>query len=165
YRLNLTSLTRTTAEYNAINNLALTTGLCAITAAPGTKVPANCLLRGFPGTYSRFSAEAQWRRTYTDSFGQMFTPFALLRVDAASVSVANDPAVANYGLPPGDSTPMRAMPAVGIEYRFPFISVHSWGTQTIEPIAQIILRPNEPSVGKLPNEDSQSLVFDDSNLF
>ena len=57
------------------------------------------------------------------------------------------------------------MPTVGLEYRYPFISVQSWGTQTIEPIAQIIVRPNETSIGKLPNEDSQSLIFDDSNLF
>ena len=57
------------------------------------------------------------------------------------------------------------MPTVGFEYRYPFIGVQSWGTQTIEPIAQIIVRPNEPNIGRLPNEDSQSLVFDDSNLF
>jgi LPS-assembly protein len=57
------------------------------------------------------------------------------------------------------------MPAVGVEYRYPFISVHSWGTQTIEPIAQLIIRPNETQIGKLPNEDAQSLIFDDSNLF
>ena len=57
------------------------------------------------------------------------------------------------------------MPTVGLEYRYPFISVHSWGTQTIEPIAQVIVRPNETGIGKLPNEDSQSLIFDDSNLF
>ncbi len=43
--------------------------------------------------------------------------------------------------------------------------MQSWGTQTIEPIAQVIARPNEPQIGKWPNEDAQSLIFDDSNLF
>ena len=57
------------------------------------------------------------------------------------------------------------MPTVGVEYRYPFISVQSWGTQTVEPIAQVIARPNETQVGKWPNEDAQSLIFDDSNLF
>src|SRR5262249_1818397 len=57
------------------------------------------------------------------------------------------------------------MAAIGFEYRYPFISVHSWGTQTIEPIAQVIVRPNETAIGKLPNEDAQSLVFSDANLF
>ena len=54
---------------------------------------------------------------------------------------------------------------VGLEYRYPFINVQSWGTQTIEPIAQVVMRPNEGNIGRFPNEDAQSLVFDDSNLF
>ena len=57
------------------------------------------------------------------------------------------------------------MPTAGVEYRYPLINVQSWGTQTIEPIAQLIVRPNETKVGTLPNEDAQSLIFDDSNLF
>jgi LPS-assembly protein len=47
----------------------------------------------------------------------------------------------------------RATPTVGLEDRYPFIGVQSWGTQTIEPIAQLIIRPNETAIGKLPNED------------
>src|SRR5204863_3632968 len=123
------------------------------------KVPANCLLRGIPGNYSRFSAETQWRRSYTDPFGQVFTPFALVRADAAAISIRNDAGVSNY-LSTGDSTEFRAMPTVGVEYRYPFINAQSWGTQTIEPIAQIIVRPDEPRIGRLPNEDAQSLIFD-----
>ena len=57
------------------------------------------------------------------------------------------------------------MPTVGLEYRYPFINVQPWGTTTIEPIAQVIVRPNETYAGKLPNEDAQSMVFDASNLF
>jgi LPS-assembly protein len=57
------------------------------------------------------------------------------------------------------------MPAVGLEYRYPFINVQPWGSTTLEPIAQVIIRPNETYAGKLPNEDAQSLVFDTSNLF
>ena len=45
--------------------------------------------------------------------------------------------------PPATRTQFRAMPTVGLEYRYPFIGVQSWGTQTIEPIAQVIVRPNE----------------------
>jgi LPS-assembly protein len=52
-----------------------------------------------------------------------------------------------------------------MEYRYPFINVQPWGTTTIEPIAQVIIRPNESYAGKLPNEDAQSLNFDASNLF
>jgi LPS-assembly protein len=57
------------------------------------------------------------------------------------------------------------MPTVGLEYRYPFINVQPWGTTTLEPIAQVIIRPNETYAGQLPNEDAQSMVFDTSNLF
>ncbi|HEX5210542.1 MAG TPA: LPS-assembly protein LptD [Pseudolabrys sp.] len=164
YNVNFTSLTRQQAEFNAINQTALSAGTCANTADPAFATSANCLLRGIPGTYSRVSADAHWRRTFTDSLGQQFTPFASVRADAAAVQIDNNPGVSNY-IATGDTNLVRGMPTVGLEYRFPFINVQSWGTQTVEPIAQIIARPNEPQVGKWPNEDAQSLIFDDTNLF
>jgi LPS-assembly protein len=165
YRSNLTSLSRSGAAFDPITTTAIVFGLCAPTTAdPAVKTPANCLLRGIAGTYTRVSAETQWKTSYTDPFGQIFTPFVSLRGDAAAMSIRPDPGTSNY-LPTGDNTAFRFMPTVGLEYRYPFINVQSWGTQTIEPIGQLIVRPDEPNIGKLPNEDSQSLVFDDSNLF
>jgi LPS-assembly protein len=163
YKVNLTSLTRQQAEFDAVTLNAQGTGACANPTAD-TAVSANCLLRAIPGTYSRFSAEGDWRRTlYTDN-GQMITPFFQLRGDVAALEIDNQPGVSNY-IATGDSSLARAMPAVGVEYRYPFVDVEPWGTQTVEPIAQVIIRPNETDIGKFPNEDSQSLVFDDSNLF
>src|SRR5665811_1537010 len=155
---------RDRANFDAINQTAFNANTCSNTADPMFATSASCLLRGIPGTYSRFSAEAHSRRSFTDSFGQQFTPFMSLRADAASMQINNDPGVSNY-INTGDSNLVRAMPTIGLEYRYPFINVQSWGTQTIEPIAQVIARPNEPQVGKWPNEDAQSLIFDDSNLF
>ncbi|MFD2181152.1 LPS-assembly protein LptD [Rhodoplanes azumiensis] len=163
YRANLTSLSRQTAEYNAISQTAYNNGTCS-TSADTAKTAKDCLLRGIPGTYSRFSSEVDWRSRYVDSFGNVFIPFASLRADAAQVHVNSDPSVGNF-IQTGDSSDLRVMPTVGLEYRLPLVSVQSWGTQTLEPIAQVIARPNESSIGKLPNEDAQSLIFDDSNLF
>ncbi len=164
-RSNLTSFTRESAFFDPINSNAANNGLCSITSAdPTVKTINNCLLRGVPGTYSRLSTELGWRRTIVDSFGQVFTPFASARVDLANVEVVGDPGVANY-MKTGTTDVTRVMPTVGVEYRYPFISVQSWGTQTIEPIAQVIARPNETGIGLVPNEDSQSLNFDASNLF
>ena len=70
--------------------------------------------------------------------------------DVASVDVQNEPGVSELHRPRRQRRSLRAMPTVGMEYRYPFISVQSWGTQTIEPIAQIIVRPNETSIGKIP---------------
>jgi LPS-assembly protein len=164
YNFNFTSLTRLSADFDPVNVNALNNGTCTQTADPAIKTANNCLLRGMPGTYSRFSAELHWRRSFTDSIGEVFTPFASLRADAASAQITNDAAVGNF-MQTGDSNLVRAMPTVGLEYRFPFIDVESWGTQTVEPIAQVIARPNETQVGQWPNEDAQSLIFDDTNLF
>ncbi len=164
YNVNFTSLTRNQAEFDAINQTAAGAGTCSQTADTAIINSSNCLLRGIPGTYSRLSADAHWRRTFTDSFGQQFTPFMSLRADAASMQIDNNPGVSNY-IATGDTNLVRGMPTVGLEYHYPFISVQSWGTQTVEPIAQVIARPNEPQVGKWPNEDAQSLIFDDTNLF
>ena len=165
YKTNFTSLTRNDAVFDPITTVANTNGLCTMASAdPLARIPTQCLLRGAPGTFTRLSAEAQWRRSFIDPFGQIFTPFAILRADAIDAHISNQPGVANF-LPVGDTTALRVMPTVGLEYRYPFINVQPWGTTTIEPIAQVIIRPNETYAGKLPNEDAQSLVFDASNLF
>jgi LPS-assembly protein len=165
FRSNLTSLSREAAFFDPITQTAANTRICGVANAdPAVKTLNNCLLRGFPGVYSRFSEEASWRRTIVDSYGQVFTPFASVRGDFADIQIHSDPGVANY-MTPGQSDVARFMPTVGLEYRYPFINVQSWGTQTIEPIAQVILRPNETGINALPNEDSQSLIFDATNLF
>jgi LPS-assembly protein len=166
---NFTSLSRSQANFDAIRQAAVTTAAggtnpCTQTADTTQYNAANCVLRGVPGTYSRFSTEAKWRKSVTDKFGQIWTPFASVRADAASLQTYNQPGVSNF-VTTGDSNLVRAMPTIGLEYRYPFISTHAWGTQTIEPIAQVIARPNETQIGSFQNEDAQTLVFDDSNLF
>ena len=167
YKTNFVNLNRETAVFDPITAAASINGLCSTTtsADPARSiVPANCLMRGIPGDYARATAEAQWRKSFTDSWGQIWTPFASLRADAVNADISNQPGVANF-LPVGDTQALRVMPTVGLEYRYPFINVQPWGSTTIEPIAQVIIRPNESYAGKLPNEDAQSLVYDTSNLF
>jgi LPS-assembly protein len=165
YKTNFTNLTRNDAVFDPITTLASTNGLCTPTSAdPLARTPSQCLLRGFPGTYTRLSVEAQWRRSFTDAAGEIWTPFVSVRADAINADVSNQPGVSNF-LPVGDTQAIRPMPTVGLEYRYPFINVQPWGSTTVEPIAQVIIRPNETYAGQLPNEDAQSLVYDASNLF
>ena len=95
YKFNLTSLSRQQAEFDATNQTSQASGACTAPSAD-TAVPANCLLRGIPGHYSRGSVEADWRRTVVTDNGQMITPFFQLRGDLASVNVDNQPGVANF---------------------------------------------------------------------
>lgn len=129
----------------------------------------TCLIRGLAGTDTRASAQLSWRRTFIDDLGQAITPFAYLRTDAFFVN----PSLSGYqnALVPqiasiDDGFTGRVMPAVGIDYRYPFVSAFGpLGVHTLEPIAQVIARPSETRIGHLPNEDAQSLVFDDTSLF
>jgi LPS-assembly protein len=163
YKFNLTSLTRQQAEFDAINQNAANNGLCSSNNAANVNA-ANCLLRGIAGTYTRSSVEFDWRRTFVTNNGMMITPFAGVRGDVAAIEMENQPGTSNF-INPAENQVARAMPDVGVEYRYPFVDVESWGTQTIEPIAQVVVRPNETQIGRFPNEDAQSMVFSDANLF
>ena len=164
-RSNFTSLNRSTADFDPISQSAFLNNWCTpLTADTAVKNSTNCLLRGVPGDYNRASSEASWRSTIIDPWGQVFTPFVILRGDAADIQVSPQPGVSNF-INTGQSGVGRVMPTAGVEYRFPLINAQAWGTQTIEPIAQLIFRPNETGIGRFPNEDAQSLIFDDSNLF
>src|ERR1700727_423786 len=165
YKTNFTNLTRSDAVFDPITAAPAANGSCILNSADSAQsiTKQNCLMRGMPGTYTRFSAEADWRRSFTDSAGEIWTPFASIRADAINADITNQPGVSSF-LPVGDTTALRVMPTIGLEYRYPFINVQPWGSTTIEPIAQVIIRPNESYAGKLPNEDSQSMTFDTFNF-
>jgi len=166
YKFNLTSLSRQEASFDAISQNAVNNNWCNDLTAANTAnlIKSNCLLRGIPGDYTRASGEVDWRRSVITDAGLEIMPFLRMSGDVASLQVENQPGVSNY-IAVGDSNLARVMPVAGTEFRYPFVDVEPWGTQTVEPIAQLILRPNESEIGKFPNEDAQSLVFDDTNLF
>jgi LPS-assembly protein len=129
----------------------------------------RCIVNGLAGTDTRATGQVSWRRTFTDDFGQVWQPFAYLRGDAIfsnpQLSGYQNPEVAKLFSPDSDFAG-RVMPAVGLEYRYPFVADFGrFGTHTVEPIVQVIARPSETHIGRLPNEDAQSLVFDDTSLF
>lgn len=172
---NVTSLTREAAAFQEtpIQKTALATllyngGTTALYEGCAVYTKGSCLVRGLGGTLSRATVETSWRRNIIDSFGQVWTPFASLRADG----FWNSPDTSRYFnanvrtiADTSDETYGRLMPAAGLTYKFPFVASGSWGTHIIEPIAQIVVRPNETHVRRGVNEDAQSLVFDDTNLF
>ncbi len=176
FEANITSLTREATDFQG---LPRTSAYLFSPSFNGVSYPlyetcstfnqASCLIRGLAGTNTRASAQASWRRSFIDDAGQVFTPFTYLRADAfftnpslSGYQNALVPTIANVG----EGFNGRIMPAVGLDYRYPFVSDFGpLGVHTIEPIAQIIARPSETRIGRLPNEDAQSLVFDDTSLF
>ena len=163
WNINLTSLTREQAAFDQIAGFADPTITCtgqSILSTPRTA----CLQRGIDGSYTRLSADIYWKKTITDRLGEQWTPFAYLRGDLAWTDLDTNATPVQF-VDANQAFLARGMPAIGLEYRYPFVATMSWGTQVIEPIGQIILRPRLQQMGTLPNEDAQSLVYDDTNLF
>lgn len=177
FDMNFTSLTRDAAQFQQIprqtaslfvfpglNNTAYGVYEACLVYQKG-----QCLVRGIGGQMSRLSASASWRRNFIDPLGQVWTPFVSFRTDGIWVS----PDVSRYQnanvagfIDTNAEFVGRAMPAAGVTYKFPFVAHGgAWGTHVFEPIAQIVARPNETHIGRLPNEDAQSLVFDDTTIF
>jgi len=117
--------------------------------------------RGVSGSYGRMTAGLDWRKQIMAPLGQVVTPFAGVQGDIFYLD-NRDPNVPQLG---EDEVVLRGMPWAGINYRYPWLIAANWGTQTFEPIAEFIASPNETHIGNLQNEDAQSVVFDDSNLF
>jgi LPS-assembly protein len=165
--VNVTSLTRQAAQFEPLT--ATNKASFGIYQTCTIFDPESCLVRGISGSTSRASVTASWRREFIDPAGQVWTPFAYLRADnfwiAPDFNGYQNANLSNY-IEDEDDYLFRAMPAVGLEYRYPFVAdLGTSGRQVIEPIAQVIARPNETKIGHLPNEDAQSLVFDDTSLF
>lgn len=187
---NITVLSRTAADYQSTGVRLLDkafalydvcpTALSPNPALPNFK-PPNCFIRGVGGDYARASGQVSWQRKFIDPLGQVWTPFAFLRVDAAWLTL-NTSNTYTFSSPTGfsqisngdqlnffgqsrDHFYGRVMPGLGLDWRYPFVEATPFGVQTLEPIAQVIARPGEIRGGRLPNEDAQSLIFDDTNLF
>lgn len=122
---------------------------------------------GLDGSYSRFTTEAEWKRTFTTSGGVLLTPLLAMRGDAIrhNMDPAADGTSFSYTGLEDTGGYGRYMATAGLEARYPFLISTDNSSHIIEPIAQVFIRPNEQYAGGLPNEDAQSFVFDAANLF
>jgi len=111
-------------------------------------------------TTDHIATDAQWRRTFKDDMGQVYTPFVFVRGDIYNVSSFQE---GGYNGPSGTFT--RELAGVGLDYRYPFIASTDGGSQVIEPVAQIVSRAGQANNRLVPITDAQSLVFDDTILF
>jgi LPS-assembly protein len=117
----------------------------------------------FSGSYLNYNT-SDWAPVYnnqpwtTTIYGVPFTPAGLTQpiLNANQGNFVNGVDNAFRGL---------ATPGVGFDWRYPIIARGAIGNLVVEPITQLVARPNQSSIPSLVNIDAQSLVFDDSNLF
>ena len=152
-------------DYNYIHNKPVFGGEFSFdlnALALNVNAPSSQLPPGYTGNMEHIVTQAEWRRTLTDDIGERFTPFVLGRADL--YSVPSNQEIDGVGVGGPADTFTREMIGVGLDYRYPFVAHTETASHVIEPVVQVIARGGG-SNANVPNEDSQSLVFDDTLLF
>jgi LPS-assembly protein len=131
---------------------SLSTGAFNVIRAEGTNTRRGSLTMDYERPFSGLLGD-QWKIT--------------LHGDAAAYDASDFNGLPNFG-PYSNVDTARALPQVAVDFRWPFArDGGAWGTQIIEPIAQMILAPQsgDSQLRRIPNEDSLDFEFTDANLF
>ena len=119
-------------------------------------------------------AEADWKGVFTLDNGIRIEPLIVARGDFFSVSdstlyrfAGTTTAGVNTAptTSPGQSSIGRGLVTAGATVSWPFVKNFGSGSLILEPTAQILLAPSLKANPYIPNEDSVSLEYDDTNLF
>ncbi len=127
-------------------------------------------IRGIDGNTGRATAQAEWRRTLITPGGLALTPLLQVRGDGIYTSYEDNTIAAIEAQSAASDIRdqyWRGMATAGLEARYPVLFTTANSSHVIEPMAQLLIRPDERYAGTLgiPNEDAQSLVFDATSLF
>jgi LPS-assembly protein len=102
--------------------------------------------------------EASWQNQYVTPMGVVATPYLGLRGDYASYDGASP-------LNPVPVSLLSATPIAAVDVRFPMIATNGLDSHLFEPIAQLVYRGSSTTLPGIINDNAQSFVFDDTNLF
>ena len=112
-----------------------------------------------PGIDSRrVTGEGDWRKTLTYASGLRIEPFVTARSDYYNISdtSAADTKAKSIG---------RSSSTIGLDVSYPLIRYFGSTAVIVEPLAQLALSPQAKRDARIPNEDSISFDFDETNLF
>ena len=113
---------------------------------------------GYAGNKTHLALQAGWQNQYIGSGGFVATPYLGGRADVAYYDGTS-------AVGPGQTTLWSATPIAAMDVRFPMAGSDGSTVHLVEPIAQLVYRGAENSAPGITNDDSQSFVFDDTNLF
>ncbi len=112
----------------------------------------------------RISVDGRWRLPYVAPAGDIYTLTTDLGLDLYWVNGFTAAGDLESGAS-SSNLQARLRPTVALDWRFPFVRRDGSVRQVIEPVAQLILTPYGGNPEEIPNEDSRSLEFDETNLF
>jgi LPS-assembly protein len=107
----------------------------------------------------RLSIRPGWQVPFKDQLGGVYKFSTSLNADFYHAEDLERTHLETYN---GFSS--RITPQVMLDWRLPFMKYDEGITQVVEPIAVAIISPYGGNTNKIPNEDSQSFEFDDTNL-
>jgi LPS-assembly protein len=127
-------------------------------------IDANALVLNRSGSTDsrRTSLGVSWQLPYTSENGQLYNLLATLRGDLYHVNEVTDPSNADNTI---SGFKGRLLPRIVIDWRYPHVRRNGSISHVIEPVMAVIAAPFGGNPQEIPNEDSQSFEFDDTNLF
>ena len=115
---------------------------------------------GYAGDKQHATLQAGWQNQYIGAGGFVATPYLGGRADFAYYDGTSTLAEA-----PGETTLWSATPIAAMDVRFPMASSDGSTVHLIEPIGQLVYRGSGTTAVGITNDNAQSFVFDDTNLF
>lgn len=114
-------------------------------------------VHGYEGQSVHAMMQASWTNQYIVPAGFAISPYLALRGDLADYDGTS-------ALGPAAQTIFDITPIAALDIRYPLLARTSGASHVIEPIVQLVYRDGEAVPGII-NDDSQSFVFEDTNLF
>jgi LPS-assembly protein len=112
---------------------------------------------------NKLSAKIGWTKPYIGGWGDVWNFTATVQGDIYNVDRIDHPVV------PGRSfsgVVGRILPQATLDWRWPFVRNGGDGNyQVVEPMVSVSVAPSIGSQWRIPNENAQDIVFDETNLF
>ncbi len=109
----------------------------------------------------RVSTAGGWQLPWTSPLGDQYQLGLSLTGDGYYTD--GDPET--FGTEGGGNTTGRVLPRMTADWSWPWLGDAFGVTTTLEPVASFTWTLNDPNPNSIPNEDSQDLEVDDSNIF
>ncbi len=118
------------------------------------------VIRDEEASSQRLTMINSWNLPYTSPYGEKYKLSASVKSDLYYIDHYTNTDDETF-----TGTVARVFPQVGLEWRLPFIRATESSRQILEPVVVAVAAPNGGNKDdKIPNEDSQDIELDDTNI-